>query len=128
MSEYPYLIAIALVEQKDSRAMPIGGKALKADIDEKDLPGNTGKILALELLLRLIERSEENAIRRIAGERSLILVQIPMQEMQDQLPTLKAKWIATGNYNEFLEELKNITSVIWSLKFIKYKGIIFDRI
>ena len=33
MSEFPYLIAIALIEEEGTRAMPLGGKSLQKQLD-----------------------------------------------------------------------------------------------
>ena len=36
MASQDYLIAIALIEQNNERAMPLGGKEIKLDINDKD--------------------------------------------------------------------------------------------
>ena len=41
MASQDYLIAIALIEQNDLRAMPLGGKEIKEKLDEE---GNLNKI------------------------------------------------------------------------------------
>ena len=49
MTDFPYLICIALIEQRGNRAMPLGGKSLKKPLDKISGPGITGKEIALEL-------------------------------------------------------------------------------
>tara|TARA_Y100001968_G_scaffold158129_1_gene144561 strand:+ start:696 stop:1082 length:387 start_codon:yes stop_codon:yes gene_type:complete len=128
MNDFPYLIAIALIQDGDKRAMPLGGKSIKGTLRKESSPGIEGESIALELLTRIFQRSEKQSIRSALCENNLFLIEIPIDNIQTALPNLKNKWIAKGNYQVFLEELKNITSRIWSLKFIKYKGVIFDRI
>ncbi len=122
MSSYPYMIALALIEQNGKRAIPLGGKSLKEPINETDEPGEIGECIAKELLLRILQRSENGPLRRSAGDLSLILIQIPMTNMQDQIPLIKSQWINSGNTEIFLEQLKEICERVWSLTFNKYTG------
>ena len=127
MAEFPYLIAIALVEQEGGRAMPLGGKSLGDVIHREDLPGEKGKGIALELLLRLFQRTDENTLKRVAGEESLLIVEMPMEEMQLKLPLLKAKWLKTGDTENFMIEMKKNCIGLWTVKFVRYEGIKFLR-
>ena len=94
MADAPYLVALALVEFAGKRALPLTGKSQSADAADAVDPGDDGRTLALELLLRLWQRSEEGPLQRAAGEASLLLVELPMELMSEQLPLLKANWIA----------------------------------
>ena len=85
MASLPYLIAIALTKQDKKRAMPIGGKSLKAPISEDNDPGHFGEAIALELLLRLFQKSDETIVSRVAGNKSLLLVEISMENMHEKL-------------------------------------------
>jgi hypothetical protein len=67
MAEAPYLVALALLEQEGKRALPLNGKSLAVAAAEAPDPGDDGRTLVLELLLRLWQRSEEGALRRAAG-------------------------------------------------------------
>ncbi len=124
MKEYPYLVAIALIEQNELRAMPIGGKSLNEPIKSNAEPGKLGEDLAKELLIRIFQRSEEGPLKRAAENKSLLLIQIGMQDMQEKLPLLKADWIKTGDNERFLSEVYNYSDGIWSLTFSRENGIV----
>jgi len=72
MADAPYLVALALVERDGKRALPLTGKSRSAAAAETPDPGEDGRTLALELLLRLWQRSDEGAQQRGAGEDSLL--------------------------------------------------------
>ena len=91
MSEFPYLVALALLNEKGKRAMPLGGKSIKEDILTESFLGSKAETIALELLIRLLKRSEGNPINIAAKGKSLILAQINLDSMQKQLPHLKAE-------------------------------------
>ena len=95
--DYPYLVAIALIKEKGSRAMPIGGKSLKESIRVNDDPGEIGENLAKELLIRVFQRSEKGNLRRAAGDRSLMLIQISMELMQEKIPYIISAQISKIN-------------------------------
>ena len=73
MADAPYLVALALVEFAGKRALPLTGKSQSAEAADAVDPGDGGRTLALELLLRLWQRSEEGPLQRAAGEASLLL-------------------------------------------------------
>ena len=128
MASQDYLIAIALIEQNNERAMPLGGKEIKLDINDKD---NFKKIIEdviLNLLLRLFQRSDDGAIKRLSSERGLLLVHMHPKRMQKELPFIKSEWIRDGDTNQFLQYLGNLSKEIWSTSFIKYKGVEFTSI
>ncbi len=128
MASQDYLIAIALIEQNNERAMPLGGKEIKTNIEDK---GNF-KILAedvtLNLLLRLFQRSDEGSIRRLSEEKGLLLVHMHPKRMQKELPFIKAEWIRDGDTGQFLQYLGNLSKEIWTSSFIKYQGVEFTSI
>lgn len=128
MSEFPYLVAIALLNEKGKRAMPLGGKSIKEDILTESFLGSKAETIALELLIRLLKRSECNPIDIAAKGKSLILAQINLDSMQKQLPHLKAEWINKGDSDLFIVNLKDISKRVWSLDFDRYKGILFEPI
>ena len=64
MASQDYLIAIALIEQNNVRAMPLGGKEIKEKLEEEE--GNLiklGEEVILNLLLRVFQRSDEGALK-----------------------------------------------------------------
>ena len=125
MADAPYLVALALVEFGGKRALPLTGKSQTASAAEAVDPGEDGRTLALELLLRLWQRSEEGPLRRAAGEASLLLVELPMELMSDQLPLLKANWIAGGETAALLTSLEGLAIRAWRITIAKYEPVSF---
>ena len=118
-----YLIAIALIEQNDIRAMPLGGKEIKDKLDQEGNLNKLGEEVILNLLLRVFQRSDEGAIKRVSEERGLLLVNMHPKRMQKELPFIKSEWIRDGDTNQFLKYLGNLSKEIWTASFVKYKGI-----
>lgn len=127
MADAPYLVALALLEIGGKRALPLCGRSLTATEAEAQDPGDGGRILALELLLRLWQRSDEGAIQRAAGENSLLLVELPLELMSEQLPLIKANWLASGNTAEFLEKLQQMAKRGWRILFAKYEPVSYQK-
>jgi hypothetical protein len=115
MADMPYLIALALVEQDGKRALPLQGKSLREPLAAGADPGEEGHQQALELLVRVWQRSEESALRRAAADHSLLLVTVPIEALQEQLPALKARWIADGDTAALLKGLQELGDGLWSL-------------
>ncbi|MFN6133527.1 MAG: hypothetical protein ACK46L_11615 [Synechococcaceae cyanobacterium] len=125
MTETPYLVALALVEFAGRRALPLTGKSQAAAALEASDPGDTGRSLALELLLRLWQRSDEGPLQRAGGEASLLLLEIPLDVMTEEIPRLKAKWIAGGDTQELLSALASLAIRGWSIAAVKYEPVRF---
>ncbi|MBM5816277.1 MAG: hypothetical protein FJ083_06730 [Cyanobacteria bacterium K_Offshore_surface_m2_239] len=123
MADAPYLVALALLEIRGKRALPLAGRSLSATAAAAGDPGDDGKGLALELMLRLWQRSDEGPIQRVAGDDSLLLVEMPLEVMSEQLPLLKASWIAGGETGEFMENLHKLTLRGCCFLFAKYEPI-----
>ena len=128
MSDFNYLVGISLVESEGKRAMPLGGKSIKESIAPDNMPGEKAYEIALELLLRVLQKSEEGAIKRTSSDRSLIMAQISLEKMQDKLPLLKSEWLLTGDDEKFFLELKTICSFLWKINYVRYEGIKFSPI
>lgn len=126
MAEAPYLVALALVDFPGRRALPIAGKSQPSAAAEAIDPGETGLSLALELLLRLWQRSDEGPLQRAAGDVSLLLVELPLAVMTEQLPRLKASWIAGGETQALLSGLEALATRGWSVSVAKYEGVSFS--
>jgi hypothetical protein len=125
MADSPYLVALALIEQDGRRSLPLTGKSQLAAAAAASDPGETGRSLALELLLRIWQRSDDGLLRRAAGPDSLLLVELPLEVMSEQLPVLKANWIATGDTAALLDGLKNLVVRGWRIHFAKYEPVTF---
>ena len=125
MAEAPYLVALALLEQEGKRALPLNGKSLAVAAAEAPDPGDDGRSLVLELLLRLWQRSEEGALRRAAGDASLLLVQLPLEVLQEQLPRIKARWVGGGSTADFHSELGALAIRAWSVSIARYEPVRF---
>ena len=63
MASQDYLIAIALIEQNDVRAMPLGGKEIKEKLEMDGNLNKLGEEVILNLLLRVFQRSDEGALK-----------------------------------------------------------------
>ena len=123
MANQNYLIAIALIEQNGIRAMPLGGKEIKDDIQNLDNFNKLGEEVILNLLLRVFQRSDEGALKRASGDKGLLLVHMHPKRMQKELPFIKSEWIRDGDTQQFLKYLGNLSKEVWTASFIKYKGI-----
>lgn len=128
MADAPYLIALALLEQNGERAMPLQGKSLREAIPAEGDPGEEGHRQALELLLRVWQRSDEGLLRRGAGEQSLLLAEVPMAALMDQLPAIKAQWIRDGDTEALMAQLKAFCGGIWSLNLERRGPLTFRRL
>ena len=128
MASQDYLIAIALIEQNDVRAMPLGGKEIKDSLVDSDIFKKLGEEVTLNLLLRIFQRSDDGALKRASEDKGLLLVHMHPKRMQKELPFIKSEWIRDGDTNQFLKYLGNLSKEIWTASFIKYKGIEFTSI
>ncbi len=125
MADAPYLVALALVEFAGKRALPLTGKSQSAAAADATDPGDDGRTLALELLLRLWQRSEEGPLKRAAGDPSLLLVELPIDVMSEQLPLLKANWVSGGDTEAFLCSLQGLVIRAWRITIAKYEPVSF---
>lgn len=125
MADTPYLIALALLEQNGRRRLPLAGKSIPAEVEAASDPGEDGLALALELLLRIWQRSDEGPLRRVSGDCSLLLLVLPMQVMSEQLPLLKAKWVNGGETQTFLSALEGLTPQVWRLRWDRHEPVRF---
>jgi len=126
MANAPYLVALALVELDGKRALPLTGKTQSAEAAEANDPGDGGRTLALELLLRLWQRSDEGPLQRAAADNSLLLIEIPLEVMSEQLPLLKASWLASGDTAAFEASLKALVIRGWRMGIAKYEPVSFS--
>ncbi len=123
MASQDYLIAIALIEQNEVRAMPLGGKEIKEKLDEDVNLKKLGEEVILNLLLRVFQRSDEGSLKRVSEDKGLLLVHMHPKRMQKELPFIKSEWIRDGDTIQFLKYLGNLSKEIWTASFVKYKGV-----
>ena len=128
MSENLYLLALALIDQEGKRFMPLGGKSISKFIDPSSNPGIAGEALASDLLLRVFQKSESGRLRRSNGDQSLLLIQLPMELMQERIPIIKAQWITTGDNEKLMAELQIVCNGIWSAVFNREDGLTFSKV
>ena len=115
MADSPYLVALALFDQDGRRAMPLAGRSQAAVAAEGDAPEQLGKELALDLLLRVWQRSDDGPLQRAAAAHSLLLVELRMERLSEDLPRIKADWLSSGDTSACLQALKRISSRAWRL-------------
>ena len=127
MADAPYLIALALLEQNGARALPLGGRSLPADADlaEGGQPHGIAQELALELLVRVWQRSQEGPLRQAVAEGGLLLAELPMECLPEALPALKAAWLNSGDTAAFHQGLRAMAGRAWSLSIAKFQPLTF---
>jgi len=123
MADAPYLVALAFVEIAGQRALPLTGKSQSAAAAAAVDPGEEERTLALELLLRLWQRSDEGPLQRAAGDASLLLLELPLELMSEQLPRLKAAWISSGDTAAMLLSLQGLATRAWRISIAKYEPV-----
>ena len=128
MASQDYLIAIALIEQNNERAMPLGGKAININMEEEEEFKKLSGDIVLNLIMRVFQRSDDGPIKRISEDKGLLLVHMHPKRMQKELPFIKSEWIRDGDTKQFLQYLGNLSKEIWTANFIKYKGMEFKSI
>lgn len=128
MADAPYLIALALLEQNGERALPLQGKSLREPLTADGDPGEVGRQQALELLVRVWQRSDQGALNRAAGDRSLLVVAVPIEALQEELPALKAQWLNSGDTDVLVQGLSALGSGVWSLNLEPRQPLTYDRL
>lgn len=125
MADAPYLVCLALVQQGRERRLPVAGQSWPGSEEERQDPGDRGHALALELLLRLWQRSDEGPLARAAGDPSLLLLEMPLEQMSDRLPLIKAAWLRGGSTEECLAGLQGLATRGWWVGVAKYEPVTF---
>lgn len=125
MAAAPYLVCLALVEKDGKRAMPLTGQSCPPAAQDEADPGEQGRTLALELLLRLWQGSDGAPLRRAAADASLLLLEMPLEEMTERIPVLKAAWLGSGETEAFLASLRPLVLRGWRIGVAKYEPISF---
>ncbi len=128
MLDHPYLVAIALIEQGHKRKMPLGGKSSTKYIDKHTDQVDIDESLIAHLLIRVFQQSNESPIRRYYEDKSLLLIQIKMDKMQEQIPLIKSEWIERGDTQKLIVKLKGICEGVWQVLFTREEGIQYKPI
>ena len=123
VADSPYLVALALCDQGGKRLMPLAGRSQRVVAEAGESPDELGHALALELLLRVWQRSDAAALSRAAGPSSLLLVELPMDALPERLPELKAEWLTTGDTEACLAALREIALRAWSMSVEKFQPV-----
>ena len=82
-----------------------------------------GESIIQQLLIRVFQLSGEKSVRRYYGEKSLILIQVPMLIMQKEIPLIKSEWINNGDSEKCIAQLQNISEGVWQVYFTREEGI-----
>ncbi|MFM7362182.1 MAG: hypothetical protein ACKO25_10260 [Cyanobium sp.] len=125
MADANYLVALAMLERGGQRAVPLTGRSCRPEAALAEDPGEEGRGLALELLLRLWQGSDAEAFRRVAGDASLLPLELPLETMSEQLPILKAGWINNGDTAGFQSRMRAQAQRAWTISLAKYEPIRF---
>jgi len=109
MASQDYLIAIALIEQNLVRAMPLGGKEIKDNLEESENFKKLGEEVILNLLMRVFQCSDEGALKWASEVKGLLLVHMHPKRMQKELTFIKSEWRRDGDTQQFLKYLGNLS-------------------
>ena len=126
MADTPYLIAMALFDQQGRRALPLAGRSQAEVAPIGEAPQLLGHASALDLLLRVWQRSDEGSLQRAAGLYSLLLVELPMERLPEDLPAIKAAWLKTGDTEAFKLALQAMSSRGWTMAVEKFKPVVLN--
>ncbi|MBM5790301.1 MAG: hypothetical protein FJ053_00830 [Cyanobacteria bacterium M_surface_10_m1_298] len=128
MADAPYLIALALLDQGGQRAMPLQGKSLREPLPADGDPGEVGRLQALDLLVRVWQRSDQGPLSRASGDQSLLVVAVPIEALQEELPALKAAWLNSGDTAALVQGLAELGSGVWSLTLESRQPLSYRRL
>jgi len=128
MADAPYLIAMALLDQGGIRAMPLQGKSLREPLPADGDPGEVGRQQALDLLVRVWQRSDEGPLARAGGDQSLLVAAVPIEAFQEDLPALKAQWLNSGDTAALVTGLAALGSGVWSLNLESRQPLAYRRL
>ena len=123
MADAPYLVALALFEQNGRRALPLAGRSQAQAAPDGQTPTALARTLALELLLRIWQRSDDGPLQRVAAAEALLVVELPMERLPEDLPRLKAAWLNTGDTEAFKAALQTFSPRAWTVSIEKFKPV-----
>ncbi len=120
--ESSFLIALALIEVEGRRKMPIGGRSFNEPVDNDFAQLEKVNKIIVELLARVFQLSSKGCLSRAFDDNSFLLVHIPIEVVQKDLPLIKAEWIETGDSEKFLVDLSKISNFVWKFIYSKESG------
>ena len=123
MADAPYLVALALFEQNGRRALPLAGRSQAQAAPEGETPTALAHTLALELLLRIWQRSDDGPLQRVVVPEALLVVELPMERLPEDLPQIKADWLNSGDSAAFLAALQTMGLRAWRLSIEKFRPV-----
>ncbi len=127
MSDNNYLVAVALYQQNEKRYMPLNGKSIgKRSFSDEGFE-NLCKEISLELLMRIWQKSDQNSVKRYCKNISIVIVELPLERIQNNMKPLKSQWLLNGDTKSFLDQLSNISIRSLHLSWAKYDGISLSK-
>jgi hypothetical protein len=87
-----------------------------------------GRLQALDLLVRVWQRSDQGPLSRASGDQSLLVVAVPIEALQEDLPALKAAWLNSGDTAALVQGLAELGSGVWSLTLESRQPLSYRRL
>ena len=123
MADAPYLVALALFEQNGRRSFTIRRSLSLGAPSQGKRPTALAHTLALELLLRIWQRSDDGPLQRVVAPEALLVVELPMERLPEDLPQIKADWLNSGDSAAFLAALQTMGLRAWRLSIEKFRPV-----
>ena len=108
--------------------MPLGGRSQPQNLTPGETPEALAHVLALELLLRIWQRSDDGPLQRANGATALMVVELQMERLPEDLPKIKADWLNSGDTSAFQAALKAITLRGWCMSIEKFKPVALNKL
>ena len=125
MSNQVYLLSICIFKDKNKPRMPLLGKSLgSSSIQNEYFNEKIAKDITLELLVRVLNSNKSLELDNL----NIILIAIEFDKMTNEIPNIKSKWIQNESINTIISSLERVSLAIWTIDYIKYEGIKFNRI
>ena len=108
--------------------MPLGGRSQQQNVSLGEAPEALAHVLALELLLRIWQRSDDGPLQRAAGSEALIVVELQMERLPEDLPRIKADWLNSGDTSALMAALQSISLRGWSFSIEKFRPVALNQL
>ena len=108
--------------------MPLGGRSQQQNVSLGEAPEALAHALALELLLRIWQRSDDGPLQRAAGSEALIVVELQMERLPEDLPRIKADWLNSGDTSALMAALQSISLRGWSFSIEKFRPVALNQL
>ncbi|MEN9540067.1 MAG: hypothetical protein RLZZ459_158, partial [Cyanobacteriota bacterium] len=70
----------------------------------------------------------QGALSRAAGDQSLLVVAVPIEALQEDLPALKAQWLNSGDMAALVQGLVALGAGVWSLNMEPREPLAYRRL